>query len=128
MRIAVVGGSAAGLFAALLLARAGHDVTVVERDSLTPAADVEAAAAAGFRANAPQLVHPHVLLALCRELLREHLADVYRELLDAGVVEADLASQMAPTLTDRAERPGDDRLSLLMTHAPRWTGCSPGAP
>ena len=40
LRIAIVGGSAAGLFAALLLARAGHDAVVLERDSLGPAPDV----------------------------------------------------------------------------------------
>ena len=49
MNIAIIGGSAAGLFAALLLARAGHEVVVLERDRLEPAPDVESAAAAAFR-------------------------------------------------------------------------------
>ena len=56
MKVVIVGGSAAGAFAALLLARAGHRVLVVDRDRLEPAPDVEAAAAAAFRASAPQIV------------------------------------------------------------------------
>ena len=43
------GGGAAGLFAGLLLARAGHQVLVLERDFLQPAPDVESAASAAFR-------------------------------------------------------------------------------
>lgn len=59
MRIAIIGGSAAGLLAALMLARAGHAVTVVERDSLRPTTDVETAATCAFRASAPHIT-PHM--------------------------------------------------------------------
>ena len=58
MNIVIAGGSAAGLFAALLLARSGHDALVLERDSLQPAPDVESAAASAFRPSAPQIVQP----------------------------------------------------------------------
>lgn len=115
MHVVVIGGSAAGSTAALLLARGGHRVTVLDRDDLRPAPDVEAAAATAFRASAPQIVQPHVVLATCRTLLRERLPDVYASLVEAGAVEAALATQMPATVDDRSPRPGDDDLTLVMT-------------
>ncbi len=73
MKIVILGGSFAGLSASLLLARAGHEVLVLERDRLEPAPDVESAAASAFRQMAPQIVQPHIVMARCRELLLERL-------------------------------------------------------
>ena len=115
MKVVIAGGGAAGCFAALLLARAGHEVLVLERDRLEPRRDVEDAAAAAFRATAPQIVHPHLVMARCRELVSRRLPDVYADLLRAGVVEAPLPTQMPPSLPDRDPRPGDERLVQLMT-------------
>jgi 2-polyprenyl-6-methoxyphenol hydroxylase-like FAD-dependent oxidoreductase len=115
LKVVIVGGGAAGLFASLLLARAGHEVVVLELDRLEPAADVEAAAAAAFRPTAPQIVQPHIVMARCRELLAERLPDVYEGLLAAGVAEVPLATQMPATLADTAAWPGDERLTMLMT-------------
>ena len=83
MRIIVVGGSAAGQFTALLLARAGHEVVLLDRDPVEPASDIEAAASA-FRPAVPQFVQPHIVLPRCRLLLRQALPDVYAALLAAG--------------------------------------------
>ena len=88
MRIIVVGGSAAGQFTALLSARAGHEVVLLDRDPMEPASDVEAAAAGAFRPAAPQVVQPHIVLPRCRLLLRRALPDVYYALLAAGAGEA----------------------------------------
>ena len=115
MRIVVVGASAAGLLASLLLARAGLDVVVLDRDPVDPAPDVESAAAVAFRPAAPQIVQPHVVLSLCHQLVGKWLPDVYDGLLAAGVALAPLATQMPPSLPDRSAWPGDERLTLLMT-------------
>jgi 2-polyprenyl-6-methoxyphenol hydroxylase-like FAD-dependent oxidoreductase len=115
MRIAITGAGAGGLFAALLLARRGHDVAVFEQERFAPAADVEAAAASAYRPTAPQIVQPYVVMARCRQLLRERLPDVYERLLAAGVVQASISDWMPDTLADRSPRPGDERLSPLLT-------------
>jgi 2-polyprenyl-6-methoxyphenol hydroxylase-like FAD-dependent oxidoreductase len=114
MRVVVAGGSLAGTVTSLLLARSGHDVVMLDRDRIEPAADVEVASDSAFRATAPQIVQPHGVLPRCRELLMQWLPDVYADMLAAGVSEATLPTQMPPTLEDRTERPGDERLALLL--------------
>jgi 2-polyprenyl-6-methoxyphenol hydroxylase-like FAD-dependent oxidoreductase len=115
VRIVIIGESAAGIFSALVLGRSGHDIRLIEQDKFAIAKDAEAAAHTAFRTGAPQIVQPHVILPRCRELLLEHLPDVYCNLLAAGALEAPIRSQMPPSLTDKGARPGDERLTLLMT-------------
>jgi 2-polyprenyl-6-methoxyphenol hydroxylase-like FAD-dependent oxidoreductase len=115
LKIAIIGAGAGGLFASLMLARAGHEIVVLERDRLAAAPDVESAAAAAFRPTAPQIVQPHIVMARCRKLLRQRLPDLYDGLLAAGVAEAPLPTQMPATLPDTAAWPGDEQLTSLMT-------------
>jgi 2-polyprenyl-6-methoxyphenol hydroxylase-like FAD-dependent oxidoreductase len=111
----MIGGSAAGSFGALLLARSGHEIIVFEREQLPAARDVESAAACAFRSSAPQIVQPHIVMARCRQLLIERLPDVYRAWLAAGVAEAPLATQMPRSLVDKGERVGDEQFTMLMS-------------
>lgn len=106
-RIAVVGGGIGGLGAALALGRAGHQVTLVERDDLTGWRDPEASFAAERR-GAPQVRHTHGFLARLTGVLRERFPDVLEDLRAAGAYEIPLAARLGDP------QPGDDELSVLI--------------
>ncbi|MFK0149359.1 NAD(P)/FAD-dependent oxidoreductase [Streptomyces griseus] len=89
-RIVVAGGGIAGLGAALLLARQGYAVDLVERDGPPPEnlEDVQE----WRRPGAPQVRHPHMFLGLFRHLLHTRLPDVHADLLAHGVEEVDMTA------------------------------------
>lgn len=106
VHVLVVGGGIGGLATALALGRQGHRVTVVERDGLAPAHDVEAAFA-HERRGAPQTRHTHGFLARLVLELKARFPDVHEELVAAGAVPLPLTRGFAD------ERPGDEDLVVL---------------
>ena len=111
-RVVVVGAGVAGLGSALALGRAGHQVTVLERDATPLPADPDAA----FwwdRRGAPQVRHSHAFLARLRNLLRDRHPDVLAALLEAGATELRFAEAMPETIDDPSPRPGDEDLVAL---------------
>ena len=113
MHIAVVGGGVAGLGAALALARAGHRVTLIERDATPFPEDPVTAFDSWDRRGAPQVRHSHAFLARLRNLLRDRLPDILEQLLAAGAEELPVASLLRDGIDDPAPRPGDEDLVLL---------------
>ena len=108
----IIGGGVGGLGAALSLSRAGHRVTLIERDA-TPTPTSADEAFAWDRRGAPQVRHSHALLARLHNLLRDQYPDVLERLLAAGATEIRFCDNPPAEMTDRAPREGDDELVAI---------------
>lgn len=85
MDVVVAGGGMVGLASALMLARRGHEVTVLERDAAPADGGPDDDAQGWHRPGVPQAVHAHVFLARSARVLREELPDVLDAVLARGV-------------------------------------------
>jgi 2-polyprenyl-6-methoxyphenol hydroxylase-like FAD-dependent oxidoreductase len=116
--IIVLGGGIGGLTAAMLLARDGHDVTVLEHDPGPVPDTLEEACEAWARAGVAQFHQAHLLQPRGRAVLDEELPDVAQALAAAGGYRFDLLSVMPPAIADRAPRTGDERFITLTGRRP----------
>ena len=106
----VLGGGLCGLTAAMMLARDGWQVTVLERDPAPVPADPEAAWERWRRDGVVQFRQAHYLQPLGRQVLEAELPDVLEGFAAAGAYHFDpIAEALPATITDRAPRPGDER-------------------
>src|SRR5947208_13044071 len=108
--VVIVGGGVAGLGAALALARGGHNVTVLERDTGDLPDSPDHAFEEWDRHGAPQFWHSHGFLARLRNLLRDRAPDVLQALLDAGATELRFTERFPVEMEDTSPRPHDDEL------------------
>lgn len=105
----VLGGGICGLATAMLLARDGHSVRVVERDPEEPPATVEDAWRSWDRRGVAQFRQTHNLHPRVRALLETELPDLREGLVRHGAYRMNMISGLPPMITDRDPRPGDDR-------------------
>src|SRR3954454_23835317 len=112
MRFVVAGGGAAGLAAALAVARAGHSAVVLERDVIDPAGSPEAAFGAE-RKGIPHYFQPHAFLPRGRRVLREWAPDVLDALIAAGADPQDVAAKL-----HGPREAGDEDLVYLWARRP----------
>lgn len=102
----------AGLSAALALGRAGHEVTLLERDSIFQQTGWEATLQS-CREGIPHFFQPHVFWPRGVLLLKQNFPDVYQALLDAGACELQLYRKIRGD-----SQPGDEELAYLGVRRP----------
>jgi 2-polyprenyl-6-methoxyphenol hydroxylase-like FAD-dependent oxidoreductase len=112
----VLGGGLSGLTAAMMLARDGRRVTVLECDPSPVPDDADAAWERWRRDGVFQFRLAHYLQPLGRAVLEAELPDVLEAFKAAGAYRFDPIAQALPqAIEDRDPRPGDERLVT-------WTG------
>src|SRR5690349_20795353 len=114
--ILVLGAGLCGLSTAMLLARDGHQVTVLERD---PAAPPEPGQAweAWERRGVNQFRLPHVMLPPWRARMERELPEVLDEVLAAGGLRLDTLA-MLPESRRGPLRAGDERFETVTARRP----------
>src|SRR5262245_20708938 len=111
--ITVLGGGVCGLATAIMLARDGHDVSVLERDAAPVPDDLDDAWSEWTRAGVAQFRQPHFLQPRVRQVLDRELPDVRDAMLAAGAATVDPVERLPQSIADRAPRPGDERFTSV---------------
>jgi 2-polyprenyl-6-methoxyphenol hydroxylase-like FAD-dependent oxidoreductase len=109
--VVVLGAGVAGMSAALMLARDGHHVTVVERDGLDVGSSQDAPQ--WQRPGIPHFLQPHAFIPRGRIELMRSLPDVYAALIEAGAHDVDLRPRLPG-----AQQPQDQDLQYLAVRRP----------
>src|ERR1700729_2098841 len=117
-RIVMLGGGVCGLASGLMLARDGHEVTVIERDAAPVPESVDEAWQEWSRDGVTQFRMAHFLQPAGRIVLEQELPDVFDGLVSAGAMRMDLLERMPPTVTDRTPRAGDERFVTYTARRP----------
>ena len=115
--IVVAGAGICGLTAAMLLARDGHAVTVLERDPGPPPATAGEAWAGWERNGVNQFRLPHFFLARFRIVLDAELPDVLPALDAAGALRRNPVAE-APDLVTGGGQPGDEEFLAVTGRRP----------
>src|ERR1700694_3909073 len=109
----------------MMLARDGHDVTIVERDVAQVPECPEEAWELWSRGGVGQFRQAHFLQPGGRAVLETLLPDVAAALEVAGATRFDVLCTMPATIADRAPREGDDRF-VTVTARPAPPVAGPG--
>jgi len=116
-RIIVIGAGVGGLTSGMLLARDGHDVTVLERDPAPPPGGPDDAWVQWERRGVNQFRMIHMFLPRFRALLETELPDAAREFEKAGAIRYNALAEIPAEITG-GMRPGDEQFEALTARRP----------
>ena len=112
-KIIVAGGGICGSAAALMLARDGHDVTLLERDDGPVPDSVEAAWSEWNRRSVAQFRFAHIMLARGHGILARELPDVVERLATNGGLRYNAVDNMLAAIDGATREPEDDRFDSV---------------
>jgi 2-polyprenyl-6-methoxyphenol hydroxylase-like FAD-dependent oxidoreductase len=111
--VIVIGGSVAGLAAAVALMADGQRVTILERDA-TPMPESHVEAFERWdRRGSPQTRHSHAFLGRLYCILRDRAPDLLAKLIECGAEELRFTDIARRTMPDAVLEPGDADMTLL---------------
>ena len=116
--VLIIGAGICGLGTALLLARDGHTVTVIERDPAPLPTSPQAAWDEWERKGVAQFRQPHNFMPGMRLILDAELPDVQEALFRAGASRLDFVQPLPPFFTDQSSRPIDEQLWTYTARRP----------
>src|SRR5262245_18569174 len=118
----IIGAGICGLGTALLLARDGHDVTVLDRDSDSLPDSPRDAWENWNRKSIAQFRQPHNFMPGMRLLLEAELPEIANGMTRAGAVKLDMFHPVPPFFPNPTPQPIDDKLGTYTArrHAGEW--------
>jgi 2-polyprenyl-6-methoxyphenol hydroxylase-like FAD-dependent oxidoreductase len=119
-KIIICGGGMIGLCAGTMLARDGHNVTILEADDAGLPQSPHESWEHWDRRGVAQFRQPHNLFARFRMICDQELPGLTDELLRAGCVWVNYLDEysLPPTITDRSPRPDDEALKFVTGRRP----------
>ena len=106
-----------GQTAALLLARAGHRVTLLDRDTEPPPSDAESAWTDWDRPGVNQFRQPHLMLPRWHHEMARELPDLLTDLVDGGGAQVNLL-HLQPASVTHGWHSGDEQFQTVTARRP----------